>query len=86
MAKKDWIQHSVPASHQGEFAAKAKAAGMSTAAYAQAKQHAPGKLGQQAREAMTLMHLNPNRAAMHHESPAEHAKAMQRHLNRSRGQ
>ncbi|MDE2022293.1 MAG: hypothetical protein KGI71_05285 [Patescibacteria group bacterium] len=74
MAKpKDWIQHSIPASHQGKFADKAKAAGMSTAEFAREKAHAPGTLGEEAREAETLMHLQ-HRA---------HAKAVQHHLNQS---
>lgn len=44
----------VPKSHEGVFSAKAKAAGESTQEYAREKQHAPGKLGAQARLAMTF--------------------------------
>ncbi len=42
----------------GQFAAKAKRAGMSTAAYAKAEASAPGKLGKQARAAETLMGMH----------------------------
>lgn len=80
MAKpKDWIQHSMPASHQGKFADKAKAAGVSTAEFAREKAHAPGVLGEEAREAETLMHLHGGDANTSH---AQHAKAAQAHMNR----
>ena len=39
----------------GQFRAKAKAAGMSTLAFAQKHEHSPGLLGQQARLALVLM-------------------------------
>jgi hypothetical protein len=54
---KKWIQGATKNAH-GQFAAKAKAAGMSTRAYAQAKKNAPGVLGKQARLALTLMSTN----------------------------
>lgn len=41
----------------GQFRAKAKRAGYSTAAYAAREAHAPGRLGKQARLAQTLMRL-----------------------------
>lgn len=44
---KDWIEKGDK--HPGRFAAKAKAAGMSTKAYAAKEAGAPGKLGQEAR-------------------------------------
>ncbi len=43
----------------GAFKAKAKKAGMSTAAYASKEAHAPGRLGKQARLAQTLGKLRP---------------------------
>lgn len=42
----------------GAFKAKAQRAGMSTASYAAKEQHAPGRTGQQARLAKTLMGMN----------------------------
>lgn len=49
--KKKWIQGAVRPEHKGEFSAKAKAAGMSTAAYAahvMADKNAPEHLKKQA--------------------------------------
>ncbi len=54
MAKKAWIKGAVDPEHKGDFSAKAKASGMSTADFARKHQHSPGKLGKQARLAMTL--------------------------------
>ena len=60
MAEK-WIAGATSNSH-GQFRAKAKAAGMSTAAYARKKYHATGVTGEQARLASTLMGLGkPNK-------------------------
>ncbi len=56
MAKKKWIGRATKNAH-GQFAAKAKRAGMTTRQYAAKEQHAPGKLGRQARLAMTLMKM-----------------------------
>lgn len=56
MTQKKWIQAATANSH-GQFKAKARKAGMSTADYATKMQHAPGKTGQQARLASTLMGL-----------------------------
>ena len=61
--KKKWIKGATANAH-GQFAAKAKKAGESTAAFAAEKADAPGKLGKQARLAQTLM-------GMHHKSPAD---------------
>ena len=58
MAK--WIQKAVAGAH-GQFAAKAKRAGMSTRAFARKKQHAAGLLGKQARLALVLMARNHRR-------------------------
>ena len=57
---KHWIDKATSNSH-GQFAAKAKEAGMSTAAYARKEEHAPGKLGKQARLAEALMGLHKKR-------------------------
>jgi hypothetical protein len=49
-----WMDDATANSH-GQFKAKAKAAGMSTRAFAEKHQHSPGLLGKQARLALTLM-------------------------------
>lgn len=54
--KKKWIKAAVENAH-GQFAAKAKAAGKSTAAYAREHENDPGKIGKQARLAETLMSM-----------------------------
>lgn len=61
MAKK-WIKGAINPEHKGQFAAKAKAAGKTTRAFAAEKASAPGALGKQARLASTLM-------GMHHSGP-----------------
>jgi phage tail tape-measure protein len=48
MAKRKWMAEAFANSH-GQFRAKARAAGKSTAAFAKQKERAPGKLGRQAR-------------------------------------
>ena len=48
-----WMQAAVPKSHKGLFTRKAKKAGKSVGAYAKAKANAPGKLGKEARFALT---------------------------------
>jgi len=48
MAKKHWMKQAFANSH-GQFKAKAKAAGKSTAEFAKAKERTPGLLGKQAR-------------------------------------
>jgi hypothetical protein len=53
MARK-WMQEAFAGAH-GQFKAKAKAAGMSTAAYANKEAGAPGRLGKQARLAKVGM-------------------------------
>lgn len=50
---KNWIAGAIK--RPGAFSAKAKAAGMSTRAYAQKKKGASGRTGAQARLALTLM-------------------------------
>lgn len=53
----NFIQKAVPPSRKGVFKAKAKAAGKTTAEYANEEAGASGKLGAEARLAQTLMHL-----------------------------
>lgn len=55
--KGKWIAGATKNAH-GQFAAKAKAAGMSTREYAAKEANAPGKLGKQARLAETLMGMH----------------------------
>lgn len=62
MAKHKFIKAATANAH-GQFRAKAERAGMSTAAYANEKADAPGKLGKQARLAKTLI-------GMHHKGKA----------------
>lgn len=52
MAKKSGIH--IKAKNEGKFGAKAKAAGMSTQAYAAKEAHAPGVLGAEARFAKNI--------------------------------
>lgn len=54
--KKKWIAQAV-SKGKGKFSAKAKAAGKTTAQYAEDKEGAPGKLGREARLAETLMSM-----------------------------
>lgn len=54
MAKKKWIQKATENSH-GQFKAKAEAAGKSTREFAEEHKGSKGKLGKQARLALTLM-------------------------------
>lgn len=55
--KKKWIAQAVSGG-KGKFSAKAKAAGKTTAEYADEKASAPGKTGKQARLAKTLMSMH----------------------------
>jgi len=57
MSKK-WMAKATANAH-GQFAAKAKKAGMSTAEFANKEAGAKGKLGKQARLAKVLMKSNP---------------------------
>lgn len=54
MAKKKWMKAAFSNAH-GQFKAKAEKAGKSTAEYARANAHAPGRLGRQARLALVGM-------------------------------
>lgn len=55
-----WMKEAFAGSH-GQFKAKAKKAGKSTAAYAKSKEHAGGKLGKQARLAEVGMRYGGGR-------------------------
>jgi hypothetical protein len=54
-----WIAGAVR--HPGAFAAKARRAGLPTLAFARTRRHAPGRLGRQARLALTLDRLRRRR-------------------------
>lgn len=61
------LHHALAHAH-GQFAAKAKAAGMSTEAFAEKHKGDPGVLGHEARLALTLMHFNHGKSPEHHDS------------------
>ena len=63
MAKK-WIAGATRNAH-GQFAAKAKAAGKTTAEFAREHEHDKGKLGQEARLAENLMGLHHKAKALY---------------------
>lgn len=52
-AKKKWMQRASNPRTKGKFSAKARRAGMSTHAYAEKERSAPGRLGKEARLALT---------------------------------
>jgi len=52
--KKKWIQKATENSH-GQFRKKAESAGKSTREFAEEHKHSSGKLGKQARLALSLM-------------------------------
>lgn len=58
----NWIAGATAGAH-GQFSAKAKRAGMKTLAYAEKQKAAPGRLGKQARLAITLIHGARRRGA-----------------------
>lgn len=58
---KKWTKEAVPKSRRGVFKAKAEAAGMSTAEYAEKEKDAPGKLGKEARLAQTFAKMRKKR-------------------------
>ena len=60
MADKNWVQKATSNAH-GQFRKKAQEHGESTAEYARQEEHAPGKLGKEARLAENLMGLNHKR-------------------------
>lgn len=60
MAKPDWIAGAI--SRPGAFSAKAKAAGMSTKAYAKKKKKSGGITGKQAQLASELMNFNKGKS------------------------
>lgn len=56
--KKNWIKSAIKPSHRGIFKKKAQRAGMSTRQYAEKEKGAGGKLGSQARLALSLMSMH----------------------------
>ncbi len=60
--KKHWMAGATANAH-GQFRAKAQKAGMSTKAFAEKKDAAPGLLGKQARLALILMGSRKRKAA-----------------------
>jgi hypothetical protein len=56
----NWIDSATAHAH-GQFARKAAKAGMTTRAYAEKHKDAPGKLGEQARLALTLMGMHKDK-------------------------
>lgn len=59
--KDKWMQKAVPESHKGLFTRKAKTAGKSVAEYASEKKDAKGKLGKEARFALTATKISRSR-------------------------
>lgn len=59
--KKHWIQNAIKPENKGKFAAKAKAAGKSTAEYAAEKKGAPGALGKEAMFAANVAKVRPKK-------------------------
>jgi hypothetical protein len=51
---KHWESKAVKPANRGKFSAKAKAAGYTVHEYALKEEHAPGKLGEEARFALTM--------------------------------
>lgn len=73
---KKWIQKATDNAH-GQFKAKAEAAGKSTREFAEEHKGSPGKLGKQARLALTLMgasHKSEKKSKSH--SPKDARKAL----------
>ncbi len=56
--KKNWIKGAVSDEDKGKFAAKARAAGETTANYAKMHENDSGTLGKEARLALTLMKIS----------------------------
>jgi hypothetical protein len=71
---KNFIKQAINPKNKGQFKAKAKRAGKSTAQFAQQEATAPGKLGKQARLAKTLMGLNKGKKAAK-KKPSKPAKS-----------
>lgn len=56
-----WMQSTRNPKTEGSFSRAAKRAGMSTQAFAERKQHAPGKLGRRARLALVYAKYRPHK-------------------------
>lgn len=63
MAGKKWIQKAIK--KPGSFRKQAEATGESTREFAEEKKDAPGKTGQRARLALTLMGMHKGNRAKH---------------------
>lgn len=63
-SKRKFMQRAVK--RPGAFRAKAKRAGMSTHAYAEKERHASGRLGKEARLALTFEKYRPGKKRKHH--------------------
>jgi hypothetical protein len=72
--KRKWMSGAVPEDRKGVFTAKAKAAGESVHEFAEAKKHAPGKLGKEARLAETFEHEAGHHRKEAIRDEAEHRK------------
>lgn len=66
MAKTKWMKSAVPESHKGIFKEKAEHAGKSTEAFAHEHRNSPGKLGKEARLALTFAKMRPSMAGLRH--------------------
>ena len=75
--KKKWIQSATENAH-GQFKAKAEAAGKSTREFAEEHKNSAGKLGKQARLALTLMGASKGKKEekKKHRSSSEARKAL----------
>lgn len=76
--KRKWISKAINPAHEGQFSAKAKAAGMSTHEYAEKHKHDGDHVGKQARLALTLMSMHHGKPK-HERSGAERRKALYGH-------
>lgn len=82
--KRKWMQKAVPESHKGIFTAKAEKAGETVHEYAEEKKNAPGKLGKEARLALTFEHeaghhrKHAIREGMEHVKPRKDAEGLKK--------
>jgi len=63
--KKKWIQSAIKPQNEGKFTEKADAAGKSVHEYAEEKKDAPGKLGKQARLALTFEGMSKKKSPLY---------------------
>lgn len=74
MAEK-WMQGARNPKTEGTFARKAKRAHMSTSAYARKERRAPGRLGRQARLALTYAKYRPKKRTHKREAHRSSSRA-----------